>query len=419
LKELSGASEDAPDREAKLREFCTKFAERAFRHPLTGEEKTLFIERQFTDAPDLETAVKRAGLLVLKSPRFLYRETGHGRPSNYDVASRLSFGLWDSLPDDNLLKAAASGQLVTRAQVAGQAERMVKDPRARAKLEGFFHQWLKIDQAREIVKDPKRYPQFDEKVVSDLRTSLDLLLDEVLGSEASDFRQLLLTKHVYLNGRLAQLYGANLHADAPFQKVSLEQEGRSGLLTHPYLMASFAYTSTSSPIHRGVFLARSVLGRVLRPPPEAVAPLAADIHPDLTTRQRVSIQTQPEACRSCHGMINPLGFTLEHFDALGRYRKEEKGKPIDATGSYETKAGETVKFSGVKDLAAYLTSSSESHSAFVQQLFHYLVKQPIGAFDRQELPELRRFFVSHDFNIRKLAVEIMASSALTPRISKL
>ena len=180
LKELSGVADDASDREAKLREFCSKLAERAFRRPLTAEEKAIFIDRQFKDVSDPETAVKRVGLLVLKSPRFLYRETAHGRPDSYDVASRLSFGLWDSLPDEVLLKAAASGELVTRAQVAGQAERMVKDPRALTKLEGFFHQWLKIDQAREIAKDPKRYPEFDEKVVSDLRTSLDLLLDDVL-----------------------------------------------------------------------------------------------------------------------------------------------------------------------------------------------------------------------------------------------
>jgi hypothetical protein len=418
LKELSGVADDAPDREARLREFCGKLAERAFRLPLTAAEKAIFIDRQFKDVPDLETAVKRVGLLVLKSPRFLYRETARGRPDSYDVASRLSFGLWDSLPDDVLLKAAAAHELVSPAQVASQAERMVKDRRALTKLEGFFLQWLKIDQAREIIKDPKRYPEFDEKAVSDLRTSLDLLLEDVLNSEAADYRQLLLAKQIYLNGRLAGLYGAKLPADAPFQKVSLEQEERIGILTHPYLLASFAYTATSSPIHRGVFIARNVLGRVLRPPPEAVAPFAADIHPDLTTRQRVSIQTQPESCRSCHGMINPLGFTLEHFDAVGRFRKEEKGKPIDATGSYETRSGESVKFSGVHDLAVYLTTSGEAHSAFVQQLFHYLVKQPIGAFDREELPELRRFFVAHDFNIRKLTVEIMASSALTPRVER-
>ena len=179
-------------------------------------------------------------------------------------------------------------------------------------------------------------------------------------------------------------------------------------------MASFAYTASSSPIHRGVFIARSVLGRVLRPPPEAVAPLAPDLHPDLTTRQRVTLQTKPESCQSCHGMINPLGFTLEHFDAVGRYRKDEKGRPIDATGSYETRAGEMVKFEGVRDLAAFLAGSEETHTAIVQQMFHHLVKQPVRAYGPQTLPDLRRFFAAHDFNLRKLMVEIMATSALTP-----
>ena len=135
-------------------------------------------------------------LLVLKSPRFLYRETNRGRPDGYDVASRLSFGLWDSLPDKTLLDAAASGQLATRDQVARQAERMVADPLARSKLRGFFLQWLKIDQGPDIVKDPKRYPEFGETVVSDLRTSLDLFLEEVIGSDKSDYRQLLRANYV-------------------------------------------------------------------------------------------------------------------------------------------------------------------------------------------------------------------------------
>jgi len=415
LKDLSGASDEASDREAKLRSFCSKFAERAFRRPLAPEQTAIFIDRQFKDVPDLDTAVRRVVLLVLKSPRFLYRETNRGRPDSYDVASRLSFGLWDSLPDKTLLDAAASGQLATHDQVTHQAKRMIADPLGRSKLRGFFLQWLKIDQGPDIVKDSKRYPEFGETVVSDLRTSLDLFLDEVIGNDKSDYRQLLRANYVYLNGRLAKIYGGTLPADAPFQKISFEKEDRAGLLSHPYLMASFAYTATSSPIHRGVFISRSILGRVLRPPPEAVAPLAPDLHPDLTTRERVSIQTQPEACRSCHGMINPLGFTLEHFDAIGRYRGEEKGKPIDASGSYESRSGQTVKFSGLRDLAEYLTTSGEAHSAFVQQLFHYLIKQPIGAFGSQKLSELRRFFVAHDFNIRELMAEIMAASALTPR----
>jgi len=415
LRELAGVGDAAVDREAKLREFCRRFAERAFRRPLTDEQTAFFIDRQFKGVGDLETAVKRVGLLVLKSPRFLYREIGGGRPDGYEVASRLSFGLWDSLPDQMLLDAAAAGQLATREQVTRQAERMVADFRTRSKLREFFLHWLKVDQAPDIVKDPKRFPQFTEAVVSDLRTSLDLFLDDVIGSEASDFRQLLRADYVYLNGRLAQFYGADLSSDAPFQKVFLEPRQRAGLLTHPYLMASFAYTASSSPIHRGAFLARSVLGRVLRPPPEAIAPLAPDLHPDLTTRQRVAVQTKLESCQSCHGMINPLGFTLEHFDAVGRYRNEERGRPINAAGSYETRAGDLVRFDGARDIAAFLAGSEEAHTAFVQQLFHYLVKQPVRAFGYQELADLRRYFTAHDCNIRKLMVKIMATSALTPR----
>jgi cytochrome c553 len=418
LKELSGAAEGAADRDAKIREFCRRFAERAFRRPLTDEQKAFFIDRQLKEAGNLETGVKQVMLLVLMSPRFLYREIGRNAPDGYDVASRLSFGLWDSLPDQPLLEAAASGQLTTREPVTRLAERMVTDLRARSKLRSFLLQWLTVDQAADLVKDPKRYPAFNEAVVADLRTSLDLFLDDVIQSDGADFRELLGADYVYLNGRLAQLYGGGLASDAPFQKVYLEPRERAGVLSHPYMLANFAYTATSSPIHRGVFLARNVLGRVLRPPPEAVAPLAPDLHPDLTTRQRVALQTKLDACQSCHGMINPLGFTLERFDAVGRYRIEEKKHPIDATGFYETRAGELVKFDGVRALAAFLNDSEEAHTAFVRQLFHYLVKQPVYAFGRYELSDLTRFFAEHQFNIRKLMVEIMATSALTRQGSK-
>src|SRR5262249_8466891 len=168
-----------------------------------------------------------------------------------------------------LLEAAAAGRLATPEQVRRQAERMVTDLRARAKMREFIMQWLKVDQVPELSKDRKRFPDFDQAVASDLRTSLELFLEDVLGSDASDFRQLLLADSLYLNGRLSRIYGGNLPANAPFQKVTLKSGERAGVLTHPYLMAAFAYTGESSPIHRGVFLARSVLGRALRPPPDA------------------------------------------------------------------------------------------------------------------------------------------------------
>src|SRR6185295_6700356 len=117
-------------------------------------------------------------------------------------------------------------------------------------------------------------------------------------------------------------------------------------LTHPYLMARFAYTSESSPIHRGVFLARGLLGQTMRPPPEAVAPLAPDLNPDLTTRERVESQTRGAACMTCHSIINPLGFTLEQFDAVGRLRDFDRGKAVDVRGEFRARSGDPVSING-------------------------------------------------------------------------
>jgi hypothetical protein len=291
---------------------------------------------------------------------------------------------------------------------------MLPDPRTRSKIREFLLQWLKVDQPPDIAKDPSKFPEFDEQVVADLRTSLDLFLEDVVWSETSDFRELLLADWLYLNGRLGKLYRPDIAPSASFVKVQLDPGQRAGILSHPYLMAGFAYTATSSPIHRGVFIARSVLGRSLRPPPEAVAPLPVELHANLTTRERVALQTKPEACQSCHAMINPLGFTLEHFDAVGRFRVEDAGKPIDATGTYRTRSGKLVHFNGVRDLAQFLATSDETRSAFVEQLFHYLIKQPIRAYGPSMLTDLRNSFVEKEFNIQKLAVDIVAAAALVP-----
>ncbi len=289
---------------------------------------------------------------------------------------------------------------------------MLKDPRARAKINDFFLLWLKVEQPGDLAKDNKLFPGFDPAVGSDLRTSLELFLDDIVWSEKSDFRQLLLADSIYMNGRLAQFYQAPLAPEASFQKIAFKPEERCGVLTHPYLMATFAYPKDSSPIHRGVFLARNVLGLPLRPPADAFTPLAADLHPDLTTRERVALQTRPQACQSCHAVINPLGFVFERYDAIGRFRAEEKGRPIDGTGAYQTRDGKVAHFAGVADLARFLADSEEVHEAFVAQFFHHLVKQPIRAFGVTQLADLRQFFVDHQFNMQQLAVEIMARTAL-------
>ena len=431
IDSLSGTKRDSADRADKLRKFATTFAERAFRRPLTDALRALVIDRPFADAPDLDTALKRSMLLVLGSPRFLFQSNETASPQKADgfaTAARLSFGLWDSIPDQPLWDAAAKNELVTAAQIRKQAERMLNDRRTRSKLRDFLFAWLRVDHGPEIVKDTTRYSEFSPEIAADMRTSLELFMDDVVwgqapaagisGNGGSDFRRLFTDEEVYLNGRLGPLYGAKLPADAPFRRVRLDDGRRAGVLSHPYMASVLSYAAATSPIHRGVFLARSVMGNVLKPPQEAVTPLAPDLHPDLSTRERVALQTSSVACQTCHTMINPLGFALEEFDPIGRYRTAEiRGdvqKPIDASGSYLPREGPQATFRGARELAATIATSRDAQEAFVQQLFHALVKQPMRAWGPDTLETLRKQFAANNCDIRRLLVDIMTIAALPP-----
>jgi len=411
LKSLAGVTLDSSDAKARLPRFCRQFAERAFRRPLTDEQARFFIDREFSEAKTLEASVKKCVLLALKSPRFLYREVGGAQPDAFDTAARLAFAAWDSLPDQELTEAAKAGKLGTPDEILHQAERMLQDPRAHAKVRQFYGQWLQMDRLRELSKNVKRYPEFTDQIASDLRRSMDLFLDDVTWNEASDFRQFLLADYLYLNGRLAKFFSVDLPPSAPFQKALEGTKQYAGLLTHPLLMAGFAYDSSTSPIHRGLFVARSLLGRRFRPPPEAVVPLSPDLRPDLTTRERVDLQTKPQACQSCHATINPLGFAFENYDAIGRFRTTEQGKPIDATGFYWTRDGDTVNFNGARQLGESLAASQETQAAFIEHLFHFMIKQPILAHGLDRPETLRLSFVKNGYSIRKLLAEIVAASA--------
>ncbi len=401
---LSGAKPDASDRHQKVQDFCKRWVTRAFGGALTPEQHALYVERPFAMAgEDPELAVQYCALMTLKSPLFLYPELPSSLSDDLVRARRLALAIWDSIPDNELLQAAAQGKLKTPEQLTAQAERMQRDVRARAKIRSFLYQWTHIDQFADLAKDPKRYPEFTPQLASDLRESMDLFLDEVFWSDNSSFKELMLSESLYLNGSLASVYGATLPRESDFQKVELTQGARAGIISHPLIMTGFAYHGTTSPIHRGVFLSRSVLGRTLRPPPEAVAPLSPDLHADLTTRQRVELQTRPAACQTCHAMINPLGFGLEQFDAMGRIRDEEQGKTIDARGKYFTSTGEKVEFNGARELAVKLVADPEVQQSFVEQMFHHLIHQPIRAYDEQQVNELRDSFVAQGLNMKRLA----------------
>jgi hypothetical protein len=413
LDKLARTKPDATNRLAKIEEFCEKLVETAFRRPLTGEQKKLFITSHFKGVKYPEEAVKRVVLLALKSPRFLYLGLSANSPDDYLIAERLSFALWDSLPDAELKKQAAEKELSNPNKVRAQARRMLADPRAESKMRYFLHHWLQMNRAEDLSKDAKLFPEWSPEIVSDLRVSLDLFLNDVVWSEQSNYRNLLLADYLYVNDRLAQFYGIKTDApDGGFAKVSVDPKQRAGVVTHPFLLSAFSYPKSTSPIHRGVFLTRNIVGRNLKPPPSAVAFNDAEFEPHLTMREKVTELTRSEACMTCHSVINPLGFSLEQFDAVGRFRTEENNKPINAVSEYTTDDGKVVRLTGPRDLAQFAVESEHAQRSFIEQLFHQIVKQPAMAYGPNVLNQLRESFVKSDYNMQKLLVEIATLSAV-------
>jgi len=413
LSALTGVKDEDKDRPAKLRNYFKQFVQDAFRRPLSKEVEQLYVDKQFDAVADPAAAAKRVVMLALLSPRFLYPDYTEGTAAAHDdyaIASDLSFGLWDTSPDAQLEDLASKGALSSRSDVEAQADRMSRDPRAWNKLRKFLFWWLKLDEVPDIVKNGKEYPTFDASTVSDLRTSLELFLQNTAWSEASDYRELMTSPKDYMNGHLAEIYGAKLAANAGFEAVTIDNGTRCGVLTNPYVLTRYAYVDRSSPIHRGVLIVRNFLGRVLNPPPAAFAPLPASVHPEMTNREKISLQTKPTMCAACHGIINPIGFTLEEYDAVGRLQSEDKGRPVDCSGSYKTLGGSTVKFSDAHDLAEYLANSDESHTAFVEKLFQNMIKQPIAAYGPKALPTLVRSFADNRYSIRKLMSQIVLAT---------
>ncbi len=470
---------DSNENRSQLRAFLTEIVETAFRAPLEDELKKRYIDQQVDAADDDAEAIQRALLVSLKSPRFLYPLADQNQSRSARQLNRLTLTLFDSLPtDDWLIKKIRNNELEHVDTIRSMAREFVKDFRTQAKLHDMLMEWLNVKRFDEITKDENLFAGFDRLIVSDLRDSFEAFLDKVVGSETSDYRQLFLADWTFTTDRLAKFYGdawqpleiepsktepiatepiatepiateavateavvtdaivteppttksvekkplgtVTANATLPELRRSVSDARlRFGVLSHPYLMSGLAYHDTTSPIHRGVFLIRYILGRTLRPPNEAFTPLSPDLHPDLTTRERVSLQTSPDNCQVCHSKINGLGFALENFDAVGKFRNEEKSKMLDSSGKYIDRNGKEVSFSGPRELADYIISSDDAHRAFVNRAFQHFVKQPAAAYGAGMLDELTDKFRKNNFNINELIVEIAVIAATRdPSLSK-
>ena len=416
LDELAGTKADKPDRPEKIREFAARFVERAFRHPLGAEERSQFVDSHFKATPSPEQAIKRIALLTLTSPRFLYPGvTESGKPDKWDLASRLALTLWDSVPNQRLLDRTQKGELDKPENFGKIVNDMVWDWRTRAKMRGFFHHWLELERADELAKDKDVYPEFSEAIMADLRVSLGLSVDDAVWGKEAGYRKLMLADYLFLNERLGKFYGADVKGG--FQRVSLDPKQRAGIITHPFLLSSLAYHNNTSPIHRGVFLTRNIVGMPLKSPPMANVFKDGKFDPSLTMREKVTEMTRSQACMGCHVTINPLGFSLENYDGVGRWRTKDRDKPVDPASDFKTESGDTIKLTGARDVAEFAANTPSAHRTFIEQVFHHYVKQPVRAYGNDEMESLYSGFEKSGFSIPELIKQIALTTAPKEKVN--
>jgi hypothetical protein len=334
----SQASEDGC-----ARTILTALARQAYRRPATADDLDPLMELYTAaraEGSSFDAGVEQALRLVLASPKFLFRvETppaaagGVARVSDLELASRLSFFLWSSIPDDELLKVAEQGRLDQPAVLQAQVERMLRDPRSRALVDSFATQWLRLRNLRSHSPIARDFPNFDNELREAFRIETELFFASIIREDRSVV-DLLNADYTYVNERLARHYGIPDVYGSHFRRVTLKQDARRGLLGQGSILTVTSYPNRTSPVLRGKWVLENILGTP-PPSPPADVPDIEENHPGeeaRSLRARLEAHRRNPTCASCHRVMDPLGFALENFDGLGQWREKEPGGPIDPTG---------------------------------------------------------------------------------------
>jgi len=428
--DLGGPADDAC-----AAEMIDQLGSRAFRRPisederewLTGVYQDVAAELSFSEAMEVVVEV------ILASPQMVYvRETGstgEGLPegiqglSDYEIASRLSYFLWNTMPDDELFQAAERGELTEGEGLAAQTERLLSDPRAESAIQGFFWDWMQLDGGRlhhaleDTDKDGTLYPEYDGAMRQAMRTELEAFIEKVVLEEGGSIDALFNDRRAYVNGPLADLYGVEggpTDADT-WEWVELPEGERGGLLTRAAFLTVFSAANVQSPIRRGVFVVEEVLCNALGEPP----PNASDLPVEggtvdgevLSVREDVAARTGGAGCNGCHAVINPVGFAFENYDAIGRYRTEELGTglPIDSSGQIQ---GSDVDgdIADALELSRSLSRSERVRECLADRWMTRAIGQAPGELDQCALDGARERFAETG-TLRDLIVAIVVSDS--------
>jgi hypothetical protein len=417
--------------DACIDSFIGAFGMRAFRRPLDDGDRADL--RAAFDAGRAENGTS-AGVasvieVVLQSPEYLYRAelgppgavaiSGSVVPvTPWELASRLSYLFWGTMPDAALFDAAQTGALSTADGVRTQAERLLADPKTRVTLANFYGEFLELDQLDDLEKDPSIYPSFEPAIRTAFRGETLTFIDSVLWDGDALLSTLLTAPYTFVNGKLAAFYGMAPVDGTTFRRVEVDTSQRGGLLTQGSFLATRAKFDQTSPVYRGKFVRERLFCTTPSPPPPNLAIRAPDLDPRLTTRERFAQHSVDPFCAGCHHLMDPIGLGFENFDGAGAWRDTESGQLVDGSGEL-TETDIDGAFDGVRDLEARLAKSGDVERCTTNQWFRFAHGRADTPDDACSLDQLGRDFHASGGDLRKLLVAITQTDAFRYRTVEL
>lgn len=391
---------------------------RAYRRPAAREEIDKiagFYQLARESGDSFEAGIELAVQALLVSPHFLFRAEEEKAPdnpdreyyvNNYEFASRLSYFLWSSMPDDELLACAQDGTIWNPRTLRAQVRRMLRDPRARALAENFGGQWLETRNLALADPDPDLFPEFTEELRLAMAEETTLFFDSIVTEDRSvlDF---IGADYTFVNGPLAAHYGLDGIAGPAFQRVEVDPAVRGGILGQASILTLTSHPTRTSPVLRGVWILEKVLAAPTPDPPPGIPPLdAAPAEAGASLREKLEAHRADPSCASCHDRIDPLGFGLENYSPIGAWRAEESGRPVDNTGILP----DGQEFAGPGELKKVLLAKKDDFTrALAENMLTYALGRGLEAYDRPAVESIVETVAQQDYRFSALVYEIVRS----------
>lgn len=405
-------------------QFIADFGKKAYRRPLTTDEATsLKAVFDVGAKTDFGSGVRLVLETVLQSAPFLYRVEFGAPPANgetivrltsFEMASRLSYLVWQSMPDDQLFAAADADALATSDKVAAQVDRMLKDPKAHDVFAQFHSEWLQLDKQQSFDKDPAIFPAFTPDLGPAMAEETRRFLDYTVWQGEGTLDALLTSPISFVNGPLAAYYGVSGPTGTAFSQVTLDATTRGGILTRAGMMAMLGKANQTAPVQRGKFVREQFLCNMLPPPPANIMIKAPELSPTLSTRERFAAHRTQALCNDCHQLMDPIGLGFENYDGAGHYRTTENGAPIDASGQV-LKSDITGTFNGAAELAHQLAGSDQVRECVAKSWFRYAYGRAETTDDTCTLARVNGKFADAKYDLKSLIVALSESDAFLYR----